>query len=263
MTIAQTYLSAECPDSGCVDGASVKPGETISALRMRARQKPRDIELQTAAIASKTGDPSFFVSHSHLHQIETQHTVPGIFKLCSLAACLQVSIEELLHIYGLDLAVLREMYGFRLASQIPAKEPCASLRKLREIASQFRHTDLISRDIQEQILVPYLAMDPGDHRRYTFGIIGQDDGKQTDHIPPGTLVQIDRRYSLNEPNALPRTRPVYFVWYDKGYICSWCELDGKDLTVIPFSPERKLIRLRIPRSADIIGKVVGTIQFFD
>ncbi len=262
-SINEALIASELVDSVKPGSRVTDPGETICALRRQARQTPRDIELRTAEIVSKTGDSSFLVSHSQLHQIETENSVPGIFKLCGLAACLQISLEEMLRIFGIDLALLKEQYGLELTSGSDLNAEPTGLPSLQQLTSRFRLTTLVSREIQEKLLLPYLAPGSENRQRYTFGVIGQDDGNETDFIPPGTLVQIDRKYPTSAPSTKSQVRPIYFVWYDDGYVCSWCELEGKDLTVIPFSPERKLLRLRVPRDADIIGKVVGVIRFLD
>jgi hypothetical protein len=53
-------------------------------------------------------------------------------------------------------------------------------------------------------------------------------------------------------------RPIYFVELRDGYLCSWCELQGAQLIVIPhpLSP-RSVWQYEFPRDAVIVGQVTG------
>jgi hypothetical protein len=53
-------------------------------------------------------------------------------------------------------------------------------------------------------------------------------------------------------------RPIYFVELRGGYACSWCELVGNQLILLPSPQSRGQIRqLRYPNDADVIGRVTA------
>ena len=53
-------------------------------------------------------------------------------------------------------------------------------------------------------------------------------------------------------------RPIYFFELHNKYLCSWCELNGSNLILIP-SPQSRLParHLRYPGDADVLGSVTG------
>ena len=264
------WLHAEAPETAdqlCDHlalnvGACMTPGETVSKLRDQLHLTPRDIERKTADIAAVTQNQSFFLSHSQLHQVETESSVPGIFKVCGLAACLGISLEEMLGIYGIDIGLLREQFSLQLGTNcMPVAATQPNAMDLRQLVSSYVKTSLIDRDVQERLLLPLLGRRPDEQNRYTFGVIGKEDGSNSDPIPPGSIIQIDRSHHSKNGGSLS-SRPIYFIWYDGGFTCSWGKLVGRDLTVIPFSPDRELFSLKVPRDAEIIGRVIGVIRFF-
>src|ERR1700745_4302395 len=102
-------------------------GKWIRELREERFVKSSDIERVSRAIADVKGNADFYVSHSTLADIETG-SVPSIHKLFSLAACLKVSLEELLLIFGIDASEVKQFVGqtetgLRGTSSIEAREP--------------------------------------------------------------------------------------------------------------------------------------------
>jgi hypothetical protein len=74
-------------------------------------------------------------------------------------------------------------------------------------------------------------------------------------------VQIDPQQNKVIKGVWPNEhdRPVYFVELrDNRYACSWCELEGSHLLLVPSPKSPVSIRnLRYPQDAEIIGRVVG------
>jgi hypothetical protein len=77
------------------------------------------------------------------------------------------------------------------------------------------------------------------------------------HIRPGSLVQIDARQTkIKKDWQNEFDRPIYFVDLRDTYMCSWCEVDGNQLVLIP-SPQlrRPSKHVRYPGDADVVGRV--------
>src|ERR1700736_4335437 len=93
-----------------VAATNMDSGKWIRELREERFVKSSDIERISRSIADNKGNADFYVSHSTLADIETG-SVPSIHKLFSLAACLKVSLEELLLVFGIDLNEVRNYAG--------------------------------------------------------------------------------------------------------------------------------------------------------
>jgi hypothetical protein len=79
-------------------------------------------------------------------------------------------------------------------------------------------------------------------------------------IRPGSLVQIDvnQRKISSSKWKTEFDRPVYFVELRNGYVCSWCQVDRGQLTVIPHPHSHQDVRrFNYPSEAEIIGRVTG------
>jgi hypothetical protein len=74
-------------------------------------------------------------------------------------------------------------------------------------------------------------------------------------------VQIDSHASRMQQASSWRTefdRPIYFVELRDGYACSWCEIRGSQLTLIPHPLSGCTIRqFTYPSEAEIVGQVTG------
>jgi len=130
------------------------------------------------------------------------------------------------------------------------------LRKNVELAK----TNLVSRMFETWGEIPISLLQQMDLQHCLCGYIGLDDYTLYPLIRPGSFVEIDERQNKvkagNWQNEFDR--PIYFVELRNGYACSWCELDGNQLILIPCPQSRGQIRqLRYPNEADIVGRVTA------
>jgi len=111
--------------------------------------------------------------------------------------------------------------------------------------------------------IPVRFLERMDLRNSLYGYIGKEDYTMFPIIRPASFVQIDRRQSriTNASWYGDHDRPIYFFELRDRYVCSWCELDGSRLILIP-SPQSRLPtrHLRYPGDADILGRVTGVTQ---
>lgn len=240
-------------------------GKWIRELREGRSIKSGDIERISRSIADVKGSPDFYISHSTLCDIETG-SVPGVHKLFSLAGCLKVSLEELLLAFGIDVDELRQN-----ASQ---GEPSLARSQLEIRESSFRfqlnfdpgferqETCLLRLNPKELagLFPPHLHkyLDP---KRYRYAVIGSDDDTMGDLIPPRSLVEIDLMQNAVQMSSWTsvRARPIYFVWHNNGPRCCWCQVQGNELTLLPYPLSRQPVRhLKLPREASVIGRVTNS-----
>jgi hypothetical protein len=79
-------------------------------------------------------------------------------------------------------------------------------------------------------------------------------------IRPGSFVQIDSRQRKIRRGHWQSEfdRPIYFIELRDSYVCSWCELDGSQLILIPTPQSRVQARhVCYPRDADVVGRVTA------
>jgi hypothetical protein len=77
---------------------------------------------------------------------------------------------------------------------------------------------------------------------------------------PLSFVQIDPHQKKIQAGKWQNEfeRPIYFFELRESYACSWCQLDGSRLTLIPSPQSREAVRqLRFPADAEVIGRVTA------
>jgi transcriptional regulator with XRE-family HTH domain len=239
-------------------------GKWIRELREERFIKSSDIERVSRSIADTKGNAEFYVSHSTLADIETG-SVPSIHKLFSLAACLKVSLEDLLQVFGIRSNEVRQ-YAGQLKPGLPGLETIEAPETGFHLPLNFdtnlssQETNLLKLDPQELAILPPGLRKRLDPSRYRYAVIGLKDDTMGELIPPGSLVEVDvtqNAVQVSDWKAM-RERPVYLVWHTDGHSCCWCQMDGKDLTLLPHPASHQPIRrFKVPREASVIGRVVN------
>ena len=235
------------------------PGEEIRRLRERRGLRPVDIQRISEGIRIRKDCADFGISHTTLNDIETGHSIPGARRMFSLAVCLQVPLEQILALYGVDPAEVAE-YAPDTAAEIPVETSTliSDFVLAFDTAFDARRTSPLASDSRQWSALPEPLRARMNPSKYNYAWIGTEDDSMADLIPGGSLVEVDRNQTNVELASWVsmRDRPIYFSWSKDGYTCSWCEEDGKDLVILPHpashTPAR---RYRTPREAYIIGRV--------
>src|SRR5206468_46088 len=78
-------------------------------------------------------------------------------------------------------------------------------------------------------------------------------------IRPGSFVEIDSQQNKIKSGKWDEfRRPIYFVELSDIYVCSWCEISGDRLVLLPYPRSGEQIRqVRYPGEAEIIGRVIA------
>lgn len=251
--------------------APLSAGKWIRQLREDRFVKSSDIERISRSIADVKGNADFCVSHSTLADIEPG-SVPSIHKLFSLAVSLQVPLEELLLIFGIDVNEVRpfpsppepRVRKFSAASE--EREPGFRFRLTFDAGSNRHETRLLTLNSQELADLPPTLFTRLDPKRYRYAFVGLNDDTMGDLIPPGSFLEVDVKQNVVEVFDWKhmRERPVYLVWHAEGHSCGWCHLEGKELTLLPYPLSRQSVRrFRVPREASVIGRVINAWLPFD
>jgi hypothetical protein len=238
-------------------------GNWIRKLREDRFLRAREIERLSRRIVDVTGNPDYYVSHASLADIEAG-AVPSIYKLFSLSCFLGISYDDLLHIFGVNPAETSQF----TPPVDPAKTALIPIN-IKEDDLQFRprfgsqspdsETNLLPVSPEKWPSLP-LNLFKFDTQRYRYALVGARDGAMGELIPPGSLVEVDTRQTVPERfswRAL-RDRPIYLVWHSDGYTCCWCQQDRGELILVPHpSSEQPVRRLKTPRDATVVGRVVA------
>jgi transcriptional regulator with XRE-family HTH domain len=241
----------------------MEAGKWIRVLREERRIKPSDVERVARAIAEAKATPEFHVSHSTLADIEAG-SIPGIHKLFSLSHALGVPLKELLLPFGIDpeesSGEARPGQTGELCENVicPGENSPAQLK--HGIETHVEETTLLKLTPQDLSALSSSLQYHFDPVRYRYALIGSNDDCMGDLIPPGSLVELDTRQNQVEvfPWRTARERPLYLVWHDSGYCCCWCQVDGRDLTLVPHPlSQRRVRRLKMPNQANIIGRITN------
>jgi hypothetical protein len=239
-------------------------GKWIRELREERFVKPSDIERVSRSIADAKGDPDFYVSHSTLADIEAG-SVPSIHKLFSLAVCLKSSLDELLLVFGIDREEVTRFAiqpgpGSTQLETTAIREPGFSFQLNFDRSINIQETNLLGTEPQELAVLPPALQRRLNPKRYRYALIGLNDDTMGELIPPGALVEVDTAQNTVQTSdwRTMRQRPVYLVWHTQGHSCCWCQLDGRELVLVPFPLSRQPVRrFKIPREASVIGRVVN------
>jgi transcriptional regulator with XRE-family HTH domain len=243
-------------------------GKRLRAKRERLHLSIRRVAKISQKIAEEKNDPAFFVPHNWISDLENGKSKPRLAKFHSLSLIYDCDINEILALFGLNIIDLGKerrlvtlphthLSGLPLAQP----EPISATSSQLSLKLPLERTNLVQRifqDLGEMTL--FLAQQAGP-QDLLYGYVGTDDYTLDPIIRPGAFVQIDPQQNKVTKDMWPseHERPVYFVELrDNRYACSWCELEGNHLLLVPSPNSPVPIRhLRYPQDAEIVGRVIG------
>jgi len=248
----------------------MEPGKSIRELCDERLIKPSDIERITRSLADAKQNTDFYVSHSTSADIEAG-SIPGIHKLFSLAISLRVPLNELLLLFGVDP---EEVTAYGADSELdapriqapPARESAVRFQLNFDTNFSAQETTLLRLQPQDLLNLPPVLQTRFDPVRYRYAVIGFKDDNMADLLPPRSLVEIDTAQNTVQVFAWQtlRDRPIYLVWHTYGHTCCWCQVDGRELTLLPHPLSRHSVRLfKMPREATVVGRVTNAWLSFE
>jgi transcriptional regulator with XRE-family HTH domain len=242
-------------------------GEQLRELRNRLGISIRQVEEYSRQIAETEKNEEFFISNARLIQIESTPTNPSVYKLYSMSVIYRVKFTELLGILGIDLGkISRQQTLLRFPEThltngtIYDDERSVSFPVQFDPGFNVEKTNLLARMVEIWGEIPIAFIQHLDLRNSLYGYIGLNDYTLSPLLRPGTFVQIDDQQTkiLVPPWRSEFERPIYFIELRNGYACSWCELQGRNLILLPHPLSRSPIRqYECPRDAEIVGRVTA------
>lgn len=247
-------------------------GQKLKQIRERLGLTYREVEEASTRIAEAHQNDEFQVSLSRLADIENKGTLPSIYRLYSLCAIYRLDLAEVLFWYGVPLEqlpadatlfanprthLMRFKAGGDAEVQVPiALDPGIDLSK----------TVFLSRQIQRWGELPLMLLRKVDLRNLRYGLIGTEDWSMFPIIAPGALVVIDdsRRRISTHGWRTEFERPIYFLEHRGGYACSWCTLQGDQLTLQPHGASQSVPQVfTYPQEIEVIGQVTQVAMTLD
>lgn len=245
----------------------LRAGEQLKELRNRLGITTREVEVHSRKIAESEANEEYYVSNAWLTQIENKIAIPSIYKLYSLSVIYRVKFTDLLLFYGVDLDKIAK---YQISMPL-ARTHLANLEVYdndRSVSFPVRfdpgfkpdRTNLLSRIVEIWGEVPISLIQQLDFRHTSYGYIGLEDYTLYPLLRPGSFVQIDDRQRRVQKFTW-RTefeRPIYFIELRTGYACSWCEVQGAQLMLLPHPLSQCGVRqFAYPDEAEIVGRVTA------
>lgn len=247
-------------------GAS-RAGERLRAVRTALGLTARDVERISRQLATTYGKRGFYISHSSLVTIEGHDSTPSIYKLYALSVIYSMNFIELLALYGVDVHAISKAQLALGGSNTrlirpevydPNRPVTLPMRVAADV--NIEQTNLFPRMFEAWGSLPVALFEHLELHKHLYGYVGLNDYTLNPLIRPGSIVRInDRdRKIQNPPWENEFAKPIYFFELRQGYACGWCQLEGRELSIIPHSLSRVPIRrFRHPDEVDIVGRVTA------
>ena len=242
------------------------PGNRLKELRSQLGISLREVEQESQKIAAERANPEFVVSNHWLTKLENGDRQPSLYTLFTLSAVYRIKFSELLSFFDIDLEWLstyqlrnRREGTYILSLESPDPKSTVNFPVSFDPGFRVEATNLISRMVEVWGEVPVSILRHMDLRRNRYGYIGLEDYTMYPLLRPGSFVVIDE--SLKKVQAsywrTEMDRPIYFVELRDGYACSWCEMDGDALLLIPHPLSPCQHRRIDAKGVEIVGQVVA------
>ena len=239
------------------------PGNWLRGLREDLHLTCVGVERWTSELALRTSNDRYRIRRGRLADIEDKDKPPDIFEVASLSECYKVPYPAVLHAFGIALSEAQHLLP-PPSAVAPAQQPWSFTDTDRpfslsfETSVSFDSTRLVT-ESAEELGIPGPVRREIDDTIYRFGVIGIHDDTMGELVPPGSVVVIDKSRNTVEMRDWKsiRERPIYFVWHENGYTCSWCFLTRDTLFVVPYPTSHQPVMIfKMPRAASILGQVV-------
>jgi hypothetical protein len=245
---------------------------SLKALRVRLGVRTRDVERQSRRIADQKENEEYYLSHGWLSQLENSNITPSIYKLYSLSVIYHSKFKDLLLLYGVDLKDLgKDQLAVGISSThlvgledgFQNGDDDAVVIPINERDPGFEHTGLVSRDLEKIKKSPISLLRYLNPSNALCGYIGLRDYTLYPLIRPGAVVLIDDRIKKVERTQW-RTefdRPIYFLELREGFACGWCEVNDRQLIILPHpNSPMKIRQFCLPDQVEVIGRVTDVLM---
>ena len=241
----------------------INPGSWLRSLREDLHLTCVGVERWTSELAVRTSNDRYRIRRGRLADIEDRDKPPDIFEVASLSECYRVPYPAVLLAFGIALSEVQHLFPPPSESAAPQKswsftDTDRPFSLSFQTSVSFDTTRLVT-ESAEELGIPVPVRREIDDTIFRFGVVGVHDDTMGELVPPGSVVVIDKSRNTVEMRDWKsiRERPIYFVWHENGYTCSWCFLTRDSLFVVPYPTSHQPVMIfKMPRAASIIGQVI-------
>jgi hypothetical protein len=219
------------------------------------------IERLTSESAERTANERYQIRRGRLTDLEEDRSAPDIFEVASLSECYKVTYPAVLQAYGLGEHQGTAESPIR-AEGTPKQWSFTQTGQPFSVAFQstinFDETRLVT-ESAEELGIPAVVRRQLDLGQFRLGIVAANDETMGEMIPAGSVVVIDTTHHSVEMGDWKsiRERPIYFVWHENGFSCSWCYVTRDTLFIVPYPTSHQPVQIfKTPRAATVIGRVI-------
>lgn len=111
----------------------------------------------------------------------------------------------------------------------------------------------------EELGIPAVVRRQLDLGQFRLGIVAENDDTMGEMVPAGSVVVIDTSHHNVEMGSWKtiEERPIYFVWHEDGFSCSWCYMTRDTLFIVPYPTSHQPVMIfKTPRAATVIIPVL-------
>jgi transcriptional regulator with XRE-family HTH domain len=239
------------------------PGSWLRELREELHLTRVGVQRLTAGYAERESNERYHIGRGRLTDIERGKGVPDIFEVASLCECYKVTYSAVLQAFGLKFGEARTTPEQPTEPGL-SSQPWAFIGTDRPFSLTFENnisfdTTRLVTESPEELGVPTVVRKRLELGQFRLGIIGLNDDTMGKLVPAGSVVVIDRSDTKVEMEDWKTVseRPIYFVWHENGYSCSWCNLVHETLFIVPYpTSHQPVMMFKTPRAATIIGRVI-------
>lgn len=239
------------------------PGSWLRERREELHLTRSGVERLTGESASEAANGRYRIRRGRLADLEEGKSAPDIFEAASLSECYKVPYTAVLQAFGMKLGESRSTsesaaISHELSKQWSFSDTDRPFSLTFQSNVSFDGTRLVT-ESAEELGVPAVVRQRLDLGRFRLGIIGVNDDTMGELAPAGSVVVIDKFHNTVEMGDWKniRERPIYFVWHENGYSCSWCCMVRETLFIVPYPTSHQPVMIfKTPRAATIIGRVI-------
>ncbi len=216
--------------------------------------------------ANLFGRPSaFFVPHNLYHALRDEGFTPSIFQIYALSHISGYRLADWLRVFGIDLEdiprlqlVLSRKRTILIDSSLTDTEEWVTWFRSR--ATEHRQQGIAPLALLVESIGPQkIATLPGaGNSGFLYAKIGTDDALAFPDLLPGSIVRIDRQYTMDSASAGHGavSHRIFLLKHSKGLFCSRVHRLG-DNVLVPLSTKLSYaqVEMRSPRDVRVLGAI--------
>jgi transcriptional regulator with XRE-family HTH domain len=220
------------------------------------------VERLTSVSASESSNERYRIRRGRLADLEEGKSAPDIFEVASISECYKLPYSAVLQAFGVSVGESRGTSEPSISGELSRPWSVTDTDRPFSLTFQsgigFDATRLV-KERPDELGVPAAVRLQLDLGQFRLGIVGVNDDTMGELVPAGSVVVIDRSSNTVETSGWRSIleRPIYFVLHENGFSCSWCELAGKMLHIVPYPTSHQPVKIfKTPSAASVIGRVI-------